>query len=81
MTDQQQATARHDAAVGLLQTYHDLNRRFGFCLKELRQRAQLSLRQLGKLVETDHAYLHRLEHGVKTNPSEELVKRLHRCLR
>ena len=78
MTDQEHSTARSDAVRGLLKTNYDLNRRFGLCLKELRSRASLSLRELGKLAAVDHAYLHRLETGSKHHPSDEIIRRLHR---
>ena len=80
MTNQERSTASSDATHGLLETKRDLNRRFGLCLKELRLRANLSLRELGRLAEIDHAYLHRLETGAKHHPSDDLVRRLHRTL-
>lgn len=80
-TDQEKSTAGSDATQGLLSTYHSLNRRLGLCLKELRYRANLSLRELSRLAQVDHAYLHRLENGRKHNPSNVVVRRLHRVLR
>jgi transcriptional regulator with XRE-family HTH domain len=64
-----------------LETTRELNRRFGLCLKELRYRARFSLRELGELAGIDHAYLHRLENGIKYHPSDDLVRRLHRILK
>jgi HTH-type transcriptional regulator, competence development regulator len=48
----------------------------GAALKRLRERRGLSTRELGKLAEIDHAYIHRLETGEKTSPSDELTQRL-----
>ena len=48
----------------------------GAALRKLRDRRTLSTREVGKLAEIDHAYIHRLESGEKTSPSHELVQRL-----
>lgn len=48
----------------------------GIALKTLRERRTLSLREVSQLSLVDHAYVHRLETGDKTNPSQELVQKL-----
>ncbi len=48
----------------------------GAALRKLRDRRTLSTRELGKLSEIDHAYIHRLESGEKTSPSPELIQKL-----
>lgn len=48
----------------------------GVALRKLRERRTLSLREVGQLSNVDHAYVHRLETGEKTSPSEELVGKL-----
>ncbi len=48
----------------------------GVALKILRERRALSLREVHLLSLVDHAYIHRLETGEKTNPSPELVEKL-----
>ena len=48
----------------------------GVALKKLRDDRKLSLREIGQLSSVDHAYVHRLESGVKTNPSSDLVEKL-----
>lgn len=53
----------------------------GFALKTLRERRTLSLRELSQLSTVDHAYVHRLETGEKTNPSQDLVARLLKVLK
>lgn len=53
----------------------------GVALKSLRERRTLSLRELSVLSGVDHAYVHRLETGEKTNPSQELVGKLLRVLK
>ncbi|HBF25541.1 MULTISPECIES: helix-turn-helix domain-containing protein [Nitrosomonas] len=53
----------------------------GVALKTLRERRTLSLREIGQLSSVDHAYVHRLESGEKTNPSPDLVEKLLRVLK
>ena len=53
----------------------------GVALKTLRERRTLSLREIGQLSSVDHAYIHRLETGEKTNPSKDLVAKLLRVLK
>lgn len=48
----------------------------GLWLKGLREKRKLSLRDLGQRSGVDHAYIHRLETGVKEAPSEEVLDRL-----
>ena len=48
----------------------------GLWLKGLREGRKLSLRDLGQRSGVDHAYIHRLETGVKEAPSEEVLDRL-----
>ena len=52
----------------------------GVALKTLRERRTLSLREIGQLSSVDHAYVHRLETGEKTNPSKDLVGKLLKAL-
>lgn len=42
----------------------------------LRERRALSTREVGKLSEIDHAYIHRLESGEKSSPSAEVIQKL-----
>ncbi|WHI44616.1 helix-turn-helix transcriptional regulator [Microbulbifer sp. VAAF005] len=53
----------------------------GVAIKTLRERRTLSLREMGQLSSVDHAYIHRLETGEKTNPSLDLVKKLLKVLK
>jgi hypothetical protein len=53
---------------------------FGALLRKRRQARGLTLRELGRLVEVDHAYLWRLEHGAKTAPSAVVIWNLARVL-
>ena len=53
----------------------------GFLLQHLRERRGLSLRELGQLADTDHAYIYRLEQGEKGAPSEDVLVRLFRALK
>ncbi len=53
----------------------------GLALKTLRERRTLSLREIGQLSSVDHAYVHRLETGEKTNPSQDLVEKLLKVLK
>lgn len=53
----------------------------GVAIRTLRERRTLSLREIGQLSSVDHAYIHRLETGEKTNPSEDLIEKLLRVLK
>jgi transcriptional regulator with XRE-family HTH domain len=53
----------------------------GVALRKLRERRTLSLREMSQLSGVDHAYVHRLETGEKTSPSEELVGKLFKVLK
>ena len=53
----------------------------GLLLQHLRERRGLSLRELGQLADTDHAYIHRLEQGEKAAPSDDVLARLIRALK
>ncbi|NCN65898.1 MAG: helix-turn-helix transcriptional regulator [Thiomicrospira sp.] len=53
----------------------------GVALKTLRERRTLSLREVSQLSTVDHAYVHRLETGEKTNPSQDLVDKLLKVLK
>lgn len=53
----------------------------GEALRVLRERRTLSVREMGKLAEIDHAYIHRLESGEKSNPSPEILSRLVKVLK
>lgn len=54
---------------------------FGYALKKFREDRDLSLRELGKLCEIDHAYIHRLEKDEKTAPSEPVIDSFVRYLK
>ena len=53
----------------------------GVALKMLREKRTLTLREVGEISKVDHAYVHRLETGEKTNPSQELVDKLLKVLK
>jgi transcriptional regulator with XRE-family HTH domain len=48
----------------------------GFWIKDLRDRRDLSLRELAERSSVDHAYIYRLETGAKEAPSDEVVVKL-----
>ena len=48
----------------------------GLWLRALREESKLSLRELGQRSDVDHAYIHRLETGVKEAPSEDVLSKL-----
>lgn len=48
----------------------------GVALRRLRERRTLSIRELGRLSEIDHAYIYRLEMGEKSSPSSTLISAL-----
>jgi HTH-type transcriptional regulator, competence development regulator len=48
----------------------------GIWLKGLRNRRDLSLRDVAQRSEVDHAYIYRLETGAKEAPSDDVVKKL-----
>nr|PZN74006.1 MAG: transcriptional regulator [Pseudomonadota bacterium] len=54
---------------------------FGTALRRFREERKLSLRELSALSGVDHAYIHRLETGDKTAPSEDVIDRLARGLK
>lgn len=53
----------------------------GVLLRQLREGRGLSLREVGQLCSTDHAYVHRLETGEKEAPSSEVLSKLLRVLK
>jgi len=53
----------------------------GVAIKTLRERRTLSLRETAQLSSVDHAYVHRLETGEKTNPSLNLIEKLIKVLK
>lgn len=53
----------------------------GILLRQLRENRGLSLREVGQLCSIDHAYVHRLETGVKESPSADALTRLLRVLK
>lgn len=53
----------------------------GVAIKTLRERRTFSLREVGQLSSVDHAYIHRLETGEKTNPSQDLIESLLKVLK
>ena len=48
----------------------------GTWLKDLRDRRDLSLREVAERSKVDHAYIFRLETGAKEAPSEEVINKL-----
>ena len=54
---------------------------FGYALRRFRDERGLSLRELGKLCDIDHAYVHRLEKDEKTAPSDEVIETFVRRLK
>ena len=50
-------------------------------VEKFREARGLSLRELAKLCDVDHAYIHRLERDEKTAPSEQVVDSLVRTLK
>ena len=52
----------------------------GVLLQHLRERRGLGLRELAQLASVDHAYISRLETGVKERPSVEVLGRLIRAV-
>jgi transcriptional regulator with XRE-family HTH domain len=54
---------------------------FSAALKKLRERRNLSGRELSLIAKIDHAYESRLESGEKANPSEETLDKLLRGLK
>jgi transcriptional regulator with XRE-family HTH domain len=53
----------------------------GFLLRSLREQRGLSLRELARLAEVDHAYIYRLETGDKESPSPEVLAKLAKALK
>jgi transcriptional regulator with XRE-family HTH domain len=53
----------------------------GLLLRKLRERRDLSVREVGQLSAVDHAYIYRLETGEKQSPSAEILGRLLRVLK
>jgi transcriptional regulator with XRE-family HTH domain len=53
----------------------------GYLLKKLREQRGLSLRELARMAEVDHAYIYRLETGDKGEPSADILKKLTRSLK
>jgi len=53
----------------------------GIWLKGLRERSELSLRELAQKSEVDHAYIYRLETGAKEAPSGDVIDKLIAALR
>jgi transcriptional regulator with XRE-family HTH domain len=53
----------------------------GFLLRNLREERELSLREIARLADIDHAYVYRLETGDKESPSEEVLSKLVRALK
>jgi transcriptional regulator with XRE-family HTH domain len=53
----------------------------GYLLKKLREQRGLSLRELARLAEVDHAYIYRLEAGDREEPSSGILGKLTRSLK
>jgi len=53
----------------------------GYLIRFLREQRGLSLRELGRLAEVDHAYIHRLETGDKEAPSADVLAKLTKALK
>ena len=71
-----QSSANHHGVKGYGVSMH-----CGELLKHFRKKRQFTLRDLGKLSGLDHAYIHRLETGEETAPSEDTVKALPKALK
>lgn len=54
---------------------------FGELLRRCREERQFTLRELERLSEVDHSYIHRLETGERVAPSEDTVKALTKALK
>lgn len=54
---------------------------FGYMLQKLREKRNLSLRELSEKAGVDHVYIHRLETSEHDAPSSEVVARLAAALR
>jgi transcriptional regulator with XRE-family HTH domain len=54
---------------------------YGVVMRSLRERRELSLRDLSALAEIDHAYISKIERGEKEPPPEETFGRLVRHLK
>lgn len=54
---------------------------FGTVLRTLRERRELSLRDLAVLAEVDHAYISKIERGDKEPPPDDTFARLSRYLK
>jgi HTH-type transcriptional regulator, competence development regulator len=54
---------------------------FGSALQFLRDQRRLSLRELARLADVDHAYIYRLETGDKESPSNDVLAKLGRALK
>ncbi|MFH1031675.1 MAG: helix-turn-helix domain-containing protein, partial [Chloroflexota bacterium] len=52
------------------------NKQFGMRIRELRQQARLSQRELSKKVGIDFTYLSKMENGLLPPPSEKVIQRL-----
>lgn len=53
----------------------------GTLLRFLREARGLSLRELAQLADVDHAYIYRLETGIKESPSNDILSKLIRALK
>lgn len=53
----------------------------GVALKVLRDRRELTIREVSTLAEIDHAYVYRLETGEKNSPSMEVMLKIRKALR
>ena len=57
------------------------NKGLGTALRYLRDRRTLSLREISQLSGVDHAYIHRLEKGEKSRPTDGTLDKILRVLR
>lgn len=53
----------------------------GFLLREMRSERGLTLRETAQLADVDHAYVQRLETGVKVSPSDDVLGKLAKALK
>jgi transcriptional regulator with XRE-family HTH domain len=53
----------------------------GFMLRRLREKRDLSFREVARLAEIDHAYIYRLETGGKESPSAGVLSKLTKALK
>lgn len=63
------------------QTAYIKHNGLGLALRILRENRKLTLREIGKLSDVDHAYINRLENGEKNKPSIKFILKLFKTLK